>query len=268
MRFSSGAWVMGVLAEKSPGPLAWLRFEGPVAFAWDGVIPRWSTNSCAPRAIVIVTGALADGQTLDRLDGAVLDRYRMPGSDRHRFEFFSGAVVEGRLERSVRDRHDRLLHLELSDARIAARRSPVDRARRRYRLVAAGDPLTAHAGAVDPSYHGETAFPGVRVPKPRTLPDARAGAARALRTGRVWPTLGASELDDCESFPRVHDALARSFPDEWLLRWNLLESLLKAARPGRPLSGSQGRARAARGGLRVPAADRFGPQVPGKAARD
>jgi hypothetical protein len=36
-------------------------------------------------------------------------------------------------------------------------------------------------------------------------------------------------------FPEVHRELVRSFPDEWLLRWNLLESLLKVKDHG-PLS--------------------------------
>jgi hypothetical protein len=30
-------------------------------------------------------------------------------------------------------------------------------------------------------------------------------------------------------FPRVHATLTREFPNEWLLRWNLLESLLRSA---------------------------------------
>ncbi len=33
-------------------------------------------------------------------------------------------------------------------------------------------------------------------------------------------------------FPRLVDVLVREYPDEWLLRWNLLESLLKAGEKG------------------------------------
>jgi len=230
VRFSSGAWVMGVLAEKSPGLLSWLRFAGPVAFAWDGLIPPedWGHERAAEQ--YVLTGPLDDGLTLDRVDGAVLDRYRVPGSERHRFTFFTGAVCEGRLERSVRDRHERLSHLELSDVRLELADRSVELAR--YRMFAAGEPLTAHAGAVDPSYHGETAFPGVRVPKPRALPEVERELLLLYERAAKAHADGAPAM--AEEFPRVHDALLRNFPDEWLLRWNLLESLLKV-KDGGPL---------------------------------
>jgi phenylalanine-4-hydroxylase len=229
VRFSSGAWVIGVVAEKSPGPLAWLRFEGPVAFAWDGVIPADQRELERPDGHIVPIGALSDGRTLDRADGATLDRYRVSGGDQHRFEFFFGPVVEGRLERAVRDRHGRLLHVELTDVRIALGDRPALELPR-YRLLAAGDPLTAHAGAVDPSYHGETSFPGVRVPKARVLP-ARERDLLSLyeRAARAHAQGSASMAG---AFPEVHRELQKNFPDEWLLRWNLLESLLKVKDSG------------------------------------
>jgi phenylalanine-4-hydroxylase len=227
VRFSSGAWAIGVLAEKSRGPLAWLRFEGPVAFAEDGVIPSVELERTSDA--VVLLGRLADGRALDRADGVVLDDYRVPGSDRHRFEFFFGPVVEGRFEGIARGRRGRFLWLELSDVRIALGDRPALELPR-YRLLAAGDPISAQAGAVDASYHGESAFSGVRVPKPRTLPareQALVGlyerAAHAHARGSVAMT---------HEFPRVHEELVRSFPDEWLLRWNLLESLLKVGERG------------------------------------
>jgi phenylalanine-4-hydroxylase len=228
VRFSSGAWVIGVLAEKSPGLLSWLRFRGPVAFAWDGVIPSEQRGNERPAEQYVLTGPLDDGLTLDRVDGAVLDRYRVPGSDRHRFTFFSGAVCEGRLERSVRDRHERLSHLELCDVRLELADRAVELAR--YRLFAAGEPLTAHAGAVDPSYHGETAFPGVRVPKPRALPEVERELLSLYERAAKAHAEGAPAM--AREFPRVYDALVQSFPDEWLLRWNLLESLFKVKDTG------------------------------------
>jgi hypothetical protein len=93
-------------------------------------------------------------------------------------------------------------------------------------LFAAGDALSARAGAVDPSYHPETAFLDARVPKSRqfserewALMDLYEAASRAHRGGAA-----AVRAD----FPAIHKKLSQSFPDEWLLRWNLLESLLKA----------------------------------------
>jgi phenylalanine-4-hydroxylase len=232
VRFSNGAWLIGVLTEKGPGS-TWLEFQGPVAFAWDGLIPAehrespsgdFATSSSRPDQALVVTGALADGTTLDRLDDAAIERRRIDRSDRHRFVFASGATVEGRVETSARARHERLLHLELSDVRVALPGHPAIELPS-YRLLAVGEPVTAHAGAVDPSYHGETAFQGVRVPKPRAVPDGekallvlyeRAARAHAEGSGAI-----------SREFPEVHGELVRSFPDEWLLRWNLLESLLK-----------------------------------------
>ncbi|HVR19028.1 MAG TPA: aromatic amino acid hydroxylase [Polyangiaceae bacterium] len=226
VRFSNGAWVMGVLSHKGRG---WLELSGSVAFAWDGLIPAEHRELARPTDPVVVTGALARGTTLDELDDGALRRLRVGDSDRHRFGFASGALVEGTLERSVRDRRGRLLHVELTDARL----SFGDRATLalpRYRLLALGDPVTAHAGAVDPSYHGETAFSGVRVPKARELSETeRSLVALYDRAARAHAE-GAAGV--AREFPRVHAALSESFPDEWLLRWNLLESLLKARDPG------------------------------------
>ncbi len=226
VRFSNGAWVMGLLAEKAE---SWLAFRGPVAFAWDGVIPAEHRALDRPSDVVIVTGPLRDGTTLDRLDSAALDRLRIDGSARHRFAFASGASVEGRVERSVRDRHERLLHVELSDVRIVRPGYPALELPS-YRLFAVGEPVTAHAGAVDPSYHGETAFPGVRVPKARTLP-ARDQVLLSLYERAAKAHAGGSGSMD-RDFPEVHRELEKSFPDEWLLRWNLLESLLKVRDSG------------------------------------
>jgi hypothetical protein len=226
VRFSSGAWAIGVLADRSPGPLSWLRFEGPVAFAEDGLIPSVELERTSDA--VVLLGTLADGRALDRADGVALDAYRV-GADRHRFEFFLGPVVEGRLERSARGRRGRLLWLELSDVRIAfGDRTALELPS--YRLLAAGNPISAQAGAVDPSFHGETAFPSVRVPKPRVLPPREQSLSVLYERAAEAHARGAVAMT--HEFPRVHEELVRAFPDEWLLRWNLLESLLKVGERG------------------------------------
>jgi phenylalanine-4-hydroxylase len=225
VRFSNGAWLLGILREKGPG---WLALDGPVALASDGVIPPEHQEFVRPGAALVPTGALADGTMLELLHEAALER-RRDAKGRHRFEFASGALVEGRAERSVRDRHGRLLHLELADALLRLPgRPPLELPR--YVLFAVGLPVTAHAGAVDPSYHGETEFSGASVPKARAVPEGE----RALldlyeRAGRAHADGAGSMARD---FPAVHEALARSYPDEWLLRWNLLESLLKVREHG------------------------------------
>jgi phenylalanine-4-hydroxylase len=229
VRFSNGAWLLGVVAERSPERLAWLRFEGPVAFAWDGLIPAEHDDLERPMEALVPTGPLADGRTLERLDGAALDRFKIAGTDRHRFVFASGAVVEGRLERSVRDRRERLTFVELGDARLSMPdRAPVELSR--FRLFATGEVVTAQAGAVDPSYHGETAFSGIRVPKPRAVPEGERGLLTLYERSAAAHAEGIVAM--ANEFPRVHDALIRAYPEEWLLRWNLLESLLKVHQTG------------------------------------
>jgi hypothetical protein len=88
------------------------------------------------------------------------------------------------------------------------------------------DLVTARAGAVDARYHPDTAFSKVRVPGPTRLDveSARLNALyeRAANAHLAGPGAVAA------TFPAVHAALDREHPSEWLLRWNLLESLLKA----------------------------------------
>jgi hypothetical protein len=94
-----------------------------------------------------------------------------------------------------------------------------------YPLLAADDVVTAHAGAIDAKHYPDTPFSSQRVPKPRTLP----GRERALQAlyERAQHAHGAGRDDIAHVFPAIHATLQRDFPQEWLLRWNLLESLLK-----------------------------------------
>jgi phenylalanine-4-hydroxylase len=225
VRFSNGGWLMGVLTARSRTAL---EFDGPVAYAWDGVIPQEHRELGRTSGELVVVGALAGGATLDTLDDAALARRRhAPG--RHRFEFASGAVVEGRLEHAARDRRGRLLHVELADARVATGDRPV-LVLPRYRLLAVAEPVTAHAGAVDPTYHGETSFPGVRVPKPRAVPDGERALHELYERASRAHAGGAAAM--IREFPGVYEGLAARYPEEWLLRWNLLESLLKVGSRG------------------------------------
>ena len=245
VELASGGWVMGVLAEVGPAldAPAWLAFSGPVAFAWNGRIqpeqePLRDTRTPGD-PLLVLTGRLAGGRALERLaDGEVAD-YRQGEDGRHRFHFESGAFVEGRLERTVRGGDGRLMHLELSDARVALPGQP-PRWQARYVLFAAGAVTTVRAGAVDPRFHAETEFPSTRVPRPRTWP-ARDQRLIALFTSaeRAAHTLAAPAL--ARQFAEIHGELGRDYPEEWLLRWNLLESLLAAREEeidGDPLVGT------------------------------
>jgi phenylalanine-4-hydroxylase len=112
-RFSSGAWVIGVLAEAASGrEPAWLRFVGPVAFAWDGVIQK-EQRDLRPSEQWIVTGPLEGGALLERASDPELARARAERTGRSELRFSSGACVQGWLARHVRRPDGRLLALVL-----------------------------------------------------------------------------------------------------------------------------------------------------------
>lgn len=233
VRFTSGATVMGVLTHVGPGleDPAWLEFDGPVAFAWDDALAPANGQPSDPTAYCVLTGPLEGGVRLDRASDEEIDRWAAGPARQHRFCFASGARVEGRLQRVARDASGRLTHLEIEQTEIALPgRAPLRRAR--YMLLAAGDVVTAQAGAVDPHYHGDTAFPEPN-PSGRALPEGeRALVALYDQVDRL-PRVGRPAAPDVvECVRRVHAILQRDFPGEWLLRWNLLEALLRAGEHG------------------------------------
>lgn len=224
-RFASGAWVIGVLTEAGPGGVnpSWLRFAGPVGFAWDGVIGD-AQRDLRPAEQLVVTGTLRGGARLDRASDTELARLRDERSGRHVFEYATGARVEGRLVRHARRADERLLHLVLADARVELPgRAPASL--EEFVLIPAGDFVTAQAGAVDPSYFPDTEFPGTRVPKPRELPERDLDLLELYQAALSAHEAGPAAMLD--AFPHIHARLGRDFPREWLLRWNLLESLEK-----------------------------------------
>jgi phenylalanine-4-hydroxylase len=220
LRFGSGAWVLGVLTEAGPSPFepAWLRLEGPVAFAWDGVLLE---GDAAPPRLPehwVITGRLAGGASLREVSDVALERFEDPVSRRHNLLFATGAGVEGRLARTLRDAKGRRLAMHFHDARLTLPgRGVVDLPE--YYLLAAGDFISAEAGAVDPGYHSETTFSGVRVPKPRALNEEQAALLALYASGE--------RSKSRDELAAIRDVLDRDYPQEWLLRWNLLESALR-----------------------------------------
>ncbi len=66
----------------------------------------------------------------------------------------------------------------------------------------------------------------MRVPKPRTLQE-RDRALLDLYERAVFAFKNELGSNAVNAFAQIHAELGRSFPDEWLLRWNLLECLVK-----------------------------------------
>jgi phenylalanine-4-hydroxylase len=234
VHFSSGAQVLGVLAEVGPSSKdpAWLAFDGPAAFARDGVIGPDVNDAWRPSGCVVLTGGLANGERLETATEGMVDQLRCATTGRHQFVFASGASVEGRLEVTVRSSDGRLCHLRLAGAHVSLPGQP-PRELAHFVLLAAGDPLTAQAGAVDPTYHRETQpVPAwcLRAPRRRPLPPCEQRLLALYEQAKRAHTMGQRAMRT--DFPRVWSALMRDHPPEWLLRWNLLESLLKAGEEG------------------------------------
>lgn len=224
-QFSSGAWVLGRLTDydQRAATPAWLQFEDSVALAWERRLePALAELGRFDRHFVL-TGALADGSALS------FEPERCPSARRRRFEFASGAIVEGRVERTARANDGRWLYCELSDAELDLPGRPRERLAR-FVLTPAGEFVSAEAGAIDPRYYPECASSGERVPKPRVLASDEQRLLTLFERAARAHDAGPRAMQ--EAFPEVEAALGREFPRDWLLRWNLLESLDKSGGDG------------------------------------
>jgi phenylalanine-4-hydroxylase len=226
VEFGSGRWLMGTLREVGPtfAAPAWLTFENTAALANSGKMLPQAAPSARPGPHTLLCGAVEGVGLLSLASESALSKLRDGASGRHHFRFGGGASITGRSAGAVRDGDGRLLYLELRDAELCLPNRPPERWDR-YQLHALDEPVGARAGAVDEGYYGDTEFSAGRVPKPRRYSDSdsrlleiyeRASAAHHVPGG-----LGSAEFD------RVVASLARDYPEEWLLRWNVLESLLK-----------------------------------------
>jgi len=83
----------------------------------------------------------------------------------------------------------------------------------------------AYAGAPS-DFFPETLLPQTLVPKQHTVPPREHALLGLYETaiGALRSSLGAEVVP---VFERLHRDLVQHFPDDWLLRWNLLESLQK-----------------------------------------
>ena len=148
-----------------------------------------------------------------------------PGS-RISLHFAAGVELSGVLAERSLDARGLLASVRLTDYHLSCEASGLSERGAEYVWHVLPALLTAHAGSTDPAFFPEVAASGVRVPKPQLLePRERALLGlyeRAIAAFRQQ--LGSAAVP---AFAAVHAELSRSFPDEWLLRWNLLECLYK-----------------------------------------
>jgi phenylalanine-4-hydroxylase len=224
VRFECGSHAIGVLREVGPelAQPGFLGFEGRLRVTppdmHAGVVEP--APELTDDAAWVLTGKLHDGTWLaDRDVSALLHR-------RADFRFASGARVEGTLEKAVRSTGGPLSHLVLTQATLALPGRP-PRAVPQFVLFALRDVHTARAGAVDPTYHEETSFPNTRVPKPRVFSADQGALLELYERAAAAHASGVAGVR--AQFPRIYEEMVQQFPNEWLLRWNMLESLLKVS---------------------------------------
>jgi hypothetical protein len=225
LELGAGVQLAGVVSKlhQDGEDLAAVSLQGDCAVALDD-----SVVTALPRlsGYALPLGHLLDGTSLGAITG---DRLRSlcRGSSKLQLQTRHGVVIEGTVvSQSERDGRVALVSLEHCTLRRGAdvlyRASTGDAP---YPLLLAERVVTAHA-ALPVGYHPATDPPETKVPKPRLFAPEHARliqlydeALSALREG-----FGANVVS---TFERIHAALQANYPDDWLLRWNLLESLAK-----------------------------------------
>jgi len=175
-------------------------------------------------------GPLADGRELASLTETAL-RVNAQGG-KLRLRFASGIEVSGELERVILNARGGAAIVRLKDFEFGSISGAGFRARgSEYWLCAAHEVVTAHAGAADPAFFAESTPSAARVPKPRSFAE-RERALLALYDRAIAAFRGQLGSAVVTAFAPILAELDRQFSEEWLLRWNMLECLVKLGEHG------------------------------------
>ena len=207
-----------------------LSFQGRVGLGQQGKLEQ--VFDAGARGYHLPFGPLAAGAELFGLSAI---------GKRVRLAFASGALLEGELASGALDDRGRLLSARLLDYRLECEPAGLCERGAEYLLLVAPEFLTAHAGALDPAFHPATEPATGSVPKPRLLAE-REQALLSLYERAIEAFKKQAGSSALPVFRAIHTELAARFPEEWLLRWNLLECLCKWGERGASAeSGSFGR---------------------------
>ncbi|HMI94367.1 MAG TPA: hypothetical protein VK509_23505, partial [Polyangiales bacterium] len=219
----SGAELSGVLSavHGDGGEPLWLELSGRCALGCAGQLLRGLPQS---EGMVQPLGVRGDGAPLDALDPFALAR-SLDAHGQLLLALHNGLCIEGALIRPVLGAHGRVIALLLERAQVTRGDQRLARVEHPHVLALGRRVVTAVPGALD-GYHPESEFSQLRVPKPS---DASA-AQRQLRALyehalEAWRSRTGSEV--VARFEQIADRLDAEFADDWLLRFNLLESLVK-----------------------------------------
>jgi phenylalanine-4-hydroxylase len=217
----SGTEVIGVVdrVEEHEGRPALIELTGPCALSRAGalldVMPRRS-------GYLLPLGTLTDGTSLSALSPDALSS-RAGTDGRLVLTLSSGVRIEGTPRAMVVD-DGRVCAALLADFRLV--RGDEIRLRAELYPLAFGEQVrTAWPGAPD-AFFPETPASGVTVPKPRTFSEADVERI-ALHERAVHAFREAGGTHAGDEVAAILARLEAAFPDEWLLRWNLLEGIVK-----------------------------------------
>lgn len=226
---NDGVQISGVLDEviEVAGEPAYLRLSGECAIALDGRMLPEQEREDHQDGFGTPLGRLEDGTALSELHEDELSRY-VDAQGRLRLRYRSGVEIEGRLERTQSNETGRLRTFTLTDAHSRLGDRVLFQPEWGIYDVAVGETVTScFAGPADPDYHPATEFATRTVPRAKDSETA-AEEGQVLHLYRealrVWQDPTTQTLvEDFRALDRQLDA----HPDEWLLRWNLLECLRK-----------------------------------------
>lgn len=184
---------------------------------------RVMTSEPRPARYVLPLGHLTDGTPLSAL---TLEHLRRATDTRGQLTLSTrcGCQLQGRVL-STREQAGRLELVTLADCRISHRGELLLSTHEPYPWLPATRVVTAHARPPE-GFYPETERATTQVPRPRQL-DAAQRELLVLYDRALAALQTAFGGDAVPELERVHRALCEHYPDEWLLRWNLLESLLK-----------------------------------------
>ncbi len=227
---NNGLQISGVL-EASIGDGAFLQFSGPCALSCQNAQLAGHGRDTHGDGFGMPLGMLEGGVALSELTEYGLDRlgYNGPGSTIE-LRYKSGVRVTGNLERFVTSESGCLLALTLSNgrARLGDRLlAPPDQ---RELHIGAGESVrAAAAGPADLSYWPSGDFSSKRTPQKKRYDD------RERQLLNLYREIGSPRVQQepevgLPAFEKAADALERTFPDHWLLAWNICECLTRMDR--------------------------------------
>jgi phenylalanine-4-hydroxylase len=233
VEFGTGLQVIGRLANVrgASGAPSYLQLTGPCALAIEGRILEGHGPEAHPEGYGTPIGRLADGTALSTLGASDLGRFaESAGHARLCLRFASGVVVEGRLLASRCDDGGRLQLLSFEDATVTHGDDRLfEPSWGTYDMAVGEEVWSAFAGAADDGYYETTEYPAILAPVREPRVEDEALVIDFYREAlRLWESPDAPEL--VARFHFLAESLRESFPDEWLLRWNLLECLCKVGR--------------------------------------